>query len=133
MNTAEFAIRDGIPNAIDFTNPAPDADLHSVNFKPALADRISSSALCKRYLNGEAAPHRDLRWFEHVNAKESKGTKESKESKVAVSSKKVIAMPNLSTEAVSAYHELLQGTPGAIERTEDDFGGRRCVSSLADA
>jgi hypothetical protein len=30
MNTVELAIRDGIPYAIDFTNPAPDADLHSV-------------------------------------------------------------------------------------------------------
>lgn len=30
FNTVEFAIRDGIPYAIDFCNPAPDADLHSV-------------------------------------------------------------------------------------------------------
>ena len=30
LNTVEFAIRDGIPYAIDFCNPAPDADLHSV-------------------------------------------------------------------------------------------------------
>ena len=30
MNTVEFAIRDGIPYAIDFMNPAPDADYHSV-------------------------------------------------------------------------------------------------------
>lgn len=30
FNTVEFAIRDGIPYAIDFCNPAPDADFHSV-------------------------------------------------------------------------------------------------------
>jgi hypothetical protein len=30
FNTAEFAVRDGIPYAIDFCNPAPDADIHSV-------------------------------------------------------------------------------------------------------
>lgn len=30
FNTVEFAIRDGIPYAIDFCNPAPDADLFSV-------------------------------------------------------------------------------------------------------
>jgi hypothetical protein len=30
MNTVELAMRDGIPYAIDFTNPAPDADVHSV-------------------------------------------------------------------------------------------------------
>ena len=30
LNTVEFAIKDGIPNAIDFMNPAPDAELASV-------------------------------------------------------------------------------------------------------
>ena len=30
FNTVEFAIRDGVPYAIDFCNPAPDADVHSV-------------------------------------------------------------------------------------------------------
>jgi hypothetical protein len=30
MNTVELAIRDGVPYAIDFTNPAPDADRGSV-------------------------------------------------------------------------------------------------------
>lgn len=30
INTVEFAIHDGVPYAIDFMNPAPDADLHSV-------------------------------------------------------------------------------------------------------
>ncbi len=30
FNTVEFAIQDGIPYAIDFCNPAPDADIHSV-------------------------------------------------------------------------------------------------------
>jgi len=30
LNTVEFAVEDGIPYAIDFMNPAPDADVHSV-------------------------------------------------------------------------------------------------------
>lgn len=30
FNTVEFAIRDGVPMAIDFCNPAPDADINSV-------------------------------------------------------------------------------------------------------
>lgn len=30
FNTVEFAIRNGVPYAIDFCNPAPDADVHSV-------------------------------------------------------------------------------------------------------
>lgn len=31
MNSAEFAIRDGVPYAIDFMNPAPDMDLYSLS------------------------------------------------------------------------------------------------------
>jgi hypothetical protein len=30
MNTVEFAIRDGVPYAIDFMNPAPDMDINSL-------------------------------------------------------------------------------------------------------
>jgi hypothetical protein len=30
FNTVELAVRDGVPFAIDFCNPAPDADIHSV-------------------------------------------------------------------------------------------------------
>src|SRR5262249_12995510 len=30
INTVEFAVEDGVPYAIDFMNPAPDADVHSV-------------------------------------------------------------------------------------------------------
>ena len=30
LNTVEFAVEKGVPYAIDFLNPAPDADLHSV-------------------------------------------------------------------------------------------------------
>jgi hypothetical protein len=30
MNSIEFAIRDGVPYAIDFMNPAPDMDINSV-------------------------------------------------------------------------------------------------------
>jgi len=30
LNTVEFAVEDGVPYAIDFMNPAPDADVHSV-------------------------------------------------------------------------------------------------------
>jgi hypothetical protein len=30
LNTVEFAVKDGTPWAIDFMNPVPDADVHSV-------------------------------------------------------------------------------------------------------
>ncbi len=51
INTVEFAVRDGIPYAIDFCNPAPDADRNSVgeeNFNwviEAVADMCIERAL----------------------------------------------------------------------------------------
>jgi hypothetical protein len=49
FNTVEFAIRDGIPLAIDFCNPAPDADVNSVgqdNFD-WVVDNASKMAIAK--------------------------------------------------------------------------------------
>lgn len=51
LNTVEFAVRDGIPYAIDFMNPAPDADYHSVgpdNFQwivETMAEFLATTAL----------------------------------------------------------------------------------------
>ena len=42
LNTVEFAVEDGVPYAIDFMNPAPDADYNSVG-----AERILHG-LCRR-------------------------------------------------------------------------------------
>ena len=61
LNTVEFAVEDGIPYAIDFMNPAPDADLHSVgqaNFEwivAAVAELAVARAL-------EPPPPAELRW-----------------------------------------------------------------------
>jgi hypothetical protein len=49
LNTVEFAVEDGIPYAIDFMNPAPDADLHSVgkdNFE-WIVDKVAKLAVKK--------------------------------------------------------------------------------------
>jgi hypothetical protein len=62
FNTVEFAVEDGIPFAIDFMNPAPDADVHSVgqeNFDwvvQAVAELAVRKALSKE------DPARELRW-----------------------------------------------------------------------
>ncbi len=66
FNTVEFAVRDGIPLAIDFCNPAPDADLFSVgeeNFEWV----IEHAAL---YAIERAQAHKDgqmnLTWGEFI-------------------------------------------------------------------
>lgn len=66
LNTVEFAVEDGIPYAIDFMNPAPDADLHSVgaeNFE-WIVDRISRLAI-KKAQAGPGKP--ELRWAALLN------------------------------------------------------------------
>ncbi len=49
LNTVEFAVEDGIPYAIDFMNPAPDADLHSVGRASFdwIVDRVANLAVKK--------------------------------------------------------------------------------------
>ena len=62
LNTVEFAVQDGIPYAIDFLNPAPDADLHSVgphNFE-WIVDAVAKMAIEKAL--SDENPARELRW-----------------------------------------------------------------------
>jgi glutathione synthase/RimK-type ligase-like ATP-grasp enzyme len=57
LNTVEFAVEDGIPYAIDFMNPAPDADLHSVgqeNFD-WIVNAVAELAAAKAEIAGEPA------------------------------------------------------------------------------
>jgi glutathione synthase/RimK-type ligase-like ATP-grasp enzyme len=49
LNSVEFAVEDGIPYAIDFMNPVPDADLHSVgaaNFE-WIVEQVAEMAIAK--------------------------------------------------------------------------------------
>jgi hypothetical protein len=49
LNSVEFAVQDGIPYAIDFLNPVPDADLHSVgpeNFE-WIVEQVAKMAIAK--------------------------------------------------------------------------------------
>ena len=61
LNTVEFAVEQGVPYAIDFMNPAPDADLHSVgpaNFE-WIVGRVAELAVKKAL---EPAPPTEYRW-----------------------------------------------------------------------
>jgi glutathione synthase/RimK-type ligase-like ATP-grasp enzyme len=61
LNTVEFAVEDGVPYAIDFMNPAPDADVHSVgrdNFD-WVVNTVAELA-CRKALEPAAAG--ELRW-----------------------------------------------------------------------
>jgi hypothetical protein len=57
LNTVEFAIKDGIPYAIDFMNPAPDAELASVGARNHnwIVDAITELVF-KKIAEGEKTP-----------------------------------------------------------------------------
>jgi hypothetical protein len=51
MNSVEFAIKDGVPYAIDFTNPAPDMDYWSITehyFKIVVEEMAKFTVKCVR-------------------------------------------------------------------------------------
>lgn len=56
LNTVEFAVEDGVPYAIDFMNPAPDADLHSVGRESFawIVDAVARLAVKKAQTAGVA-------------------------------------------------------------------------------
>jgi len=67
LNTVEFAVQDGIPYAIDFMNPAPDADYHSVgpeNFE-WIVDAVADLAIEQ----AQSGPRviEELRWARFLN------------------------------------------------------------------
>jgi hypothetical protein len=67
LNTVEFAVEDGIPYAIDFMNPAPDAEATSVgqeNFEWVIS--AVAEMLVQKALSGENAVE-ELRWASFLN------------------------------------------------------------------
>ncbi len=62
FNTVEIAMRNGVPYAIDFCNPAPDADVHSVgedNFEWIVE---TSANMAIRKANGHQPGKNNLTW-----------------------------------------------------------------------
>jgi len=66
INTVEFAIKDGVPYAIDFMNPAPDAELQSVGeFYHTWVTQAVTNLVFKRLSEPAQAPH--YRWDALLN------------------------------------------------------------------
>jgi hypothetical protein len=71
MNSMEWAVRDGVPYAIDFMNPAPDMDVNSLtpHYFDWVVDAMTEMAL---RLAREPRPQlRELRWNELFGAAEA--------------------------------------------------------------
>jgi hypothetical protein len=72
LNTVEFACEDGIPYAIDFMNPAPDADLHSVGKESFdwIVDKVAKLAVSK----AQNPTKPELRWASFLGSEKKKST-----------------------------------------------------------
>jgi glutathione synthase/RimK-type ligase-like ATP-grasp enzyme len=78
LNTVEFAVEDGVPYAIDFLNPAPDADIHSVgreNFD-WIVNAVAEMAV-KKALSDEA-PVQELHWASFLAGEGGQGVPKAK-------------------------------------------------------
>ncbi len=118
FNTVELAVRDGVPYAIDFTNPAPDADVNSVgqdNFEWVVEHSV-------KYAIERAQSHQDgkdsLMWGSYISrsvdayAQQQNGTAspKAKAKPTANSSTKKAAPKEKSTAVV---RKPAKGTRGA--------------------
>jgi hypothetical protein len=67
MNSIEFAVKDGVPYAIDFMNPAPDMDVNSITphyfqwVVKAMAD------FCIEMAHNPKPQRAEQRWARYVN------------------------------------------------------------------
>ncbi len=88
LNTVEFAIKDGIPYAIDFMNPAPDAELASVGeYNHNWIVENMTEFILKKLKEGWDAP--EYRWSAMLNPPEK--TKASVTTKQTTAAKKTVA------------------------------------------
>ncbi len=86
LNTVEFAIKDGIPYAIDFMNPAPDAELASVGeYNHQWIVREMTDFIFKKLEEGFETP--EYRWSSMLNPAPKAAKKASVESSADVTEK----------------------------------------------
>src|SRR5262249_51340161 len=65
MNSVEFACKDGVPYAIDFTNPAPDMDIYSILPKHfhIVVDQMAKFAIASAREGRKNEPNYSFRRF----------------------------------------------------------------------
>jgi hypothetical protein len=89
LNTVEFAIKDGIPYAIDFMNPAPDAELASVGESNHWIVGAMTDLIFKILEEGRKAP--EFRWSAMLNAPQApEGKKKMTDKPKAEKAEKIV-------------------------------------------
>lgn len=84
LNTVEFACEKGVPYAIDFMNPAPDADYYSVGPKNFEWIVNATAELAVRKALRDEQPLKEYRWSMFLNGEEppKKSIREGRKKKV---------------------------------------------------
>ena len=100
LNTVEFAVEDGVPYAIDFMNPAPDADRHSVgeeNFQ-WIVEKVAQLAISKAQAGqGDV----ELRWASFLRGDAGKASAAKPKAGNKVAAKKVAATKVAATKTAA--------------------------------
>jgi hypothetical protein len=117
LNTVEFAIKDGVPYAIDFMNPAPDAELASVGeFYHNWITEAVTNLVFKRL--GEQRETPRYRWDALLNPEPVRTFAVA--SQVEQQSRTVVPNPveNKSASAAAAAGPVASGPPGVTSKSE---------------
>jgi len=83
MNSLEWAVRDGVPYAIDFMNPAPDMDIYSLT--PFYFDWVVKhmTDMAIRLAKNPRPQNRELRWDWFLTAERNRGEEQKADSSAA--------------------------------------------------
>jgi hypothetical protein len=92
LNTVEFAVENGIPYAIDFMNPAPDADLHSVGSESFqwIVNAVAKLAIMKAQSADKLAPQMNWAAFLTNSSTKTPATKPAKKAPAKKAAKKAV-------------------------------------------
>jgi len=112
INTVEFAIKDGIPYAIDFMNPAPDAELQSVGqFYHGWVTEAVTNLVCKRLGEPRQQPH--YRWDGLLNPPpmRTEAVASASEQKTRTVTPKATARKTSTTKRATKKDQANEATP----------------------
>ena len=115
INTVEFAIKDGVPYAIDFMNPAPDAELISVGeFYHNWVTNAVTAMVFKRLEEAREQPR--YRWDAMLNPDSSSQPTELAAAAAAGSSESIIpaSVREISESVVSGVGDFVSDATSAI-------------------
>ena len=115
INTCEFAIKDGVPYAIDFMNPAPDADLHSVGeFYHNWVTKAVTDLVFRRL--AEPAPQSRYRWDALLNPEPAQQVLSAVASAAEQASRTLIPQPvrDFTADVAAGVADVVENAASAI-------------------